>query len=78
MYRTRTTKKNNKKFKGKNQVTYKRILIRVTPDLSMESLKTRRTYTIFYYKLKLEMPAKIVITSKNFNQHKWKKKDIPC
>ena len=62
----------------KGQLTYKSRPIRITPDFSTETLKTRKSWADVIETLREQkVPAQDTIPSKNLNYHRWKKQGIP-
>ena len=67
-----------KAVREKGHVTYKGRPIRITPDFSPETMKTRRSWTDVIQTLKRpQMPAQATKPRKALNYHRWKKQDIP-
>jgi hypothetical protein len=61
----------------KGQVIYKSRPIRITPHLSAETMKIRRSWAKVIQTLeRAQMPAQATILSKTLNYHKWKNQGI--
>ncbi|KRX55037.1 putative transposase element [Trichinella sp. T9] len=67
-----------KSVRENTQVTYKVRPIRITPDLSAETMKARRSWTDVIQTLREhKCQPRLIYTSKNLNYNRWRNQRIP-